>query len=462
MDAPRPGDPDPLGRGPRLTRHPSNPKRAAKQVTDRAATDLLSGDHLAVIVDSPPGAGKSTFVVDTAVGLTKQQHQVPIVAQTNAQADDLIRSLIRRPGSLEVGRLTGSSGRGSLDPADRLTVSSRVADLDDCDVIVGTAAKWAYVANDISPYEAGIIDEAYQMRSDQLLYVGQIFERALMVGDPGQLDPFSPIDDTRWRGYSDGPINPAIATVLHNHPDSPVHRLPVSWRLPALCAPLVSEAFYPTMPFEAGTTTRDRHIAVAGARGGRVDKSIMQAADTGWSFLELPERTAPPTDREAVATVAQIVVRLLSLSVTVHDASRTPTSAPLQAHNLAVGVVHRNQRAAIRVEVDLQARMTGIDASAVVVDTANRLQGREFDMVVVLHPLSGRAAASEFHLETGRLCVLLSRHRQACIVVGRAGIADVLDAHPGDTPIWIGAPIPVPDGWEANQIVIERLICHRI
>lgn len=75
------------------------------------------------------------------------------------------------------------------------------------------------------------------MRSDQLLYVGQVFERALLVGDPGQLNPFSPIDDTRWRGYADGPINPAIATVLHNHPDSPLHRLPVSRRLPELCAP---------------------------------------------------------------------------------------------------------------------------------------------------------------------------------------------------------------------------------
>lgn len=444
-----------------MTPQAPNPHGAAKSVTDRAAADLLSGDHLAVIVDSPPGAGKSTFVVSTAARLAKQQDQVPIVAQTNAQADDLVRSLLREPGELQVGRLTGSSGGGGLGPDDRLTVSSSINDLDDCSVIVGTSAKWGYVANDIWPYDAGIIDEAYQMRSDQLLYVGQIFKRALMVGDPGQLDPFSPIDDSRWRGYADGPINPAIATVLHNHPSSPVHRLPVSWRLPALCAPLISEAFYPTMPFEAGTTTLDRHLGVGGAGAGLVDQSIVLAADTGWSFLELPERTTPPTDREAVATVAEIVVRLLTLDVTVDDASRAPSSARLDGAQLAVGVVHRNQRSAIRVEVDRQAQIAGVDASAVVVDTANRLQGREFDVVVVLHPLSGRAAATEFHLETGRLCVLLSRHRQACIVVGRAGIADVLDAHPGDTPIWIGAPIPVPDGWEANQIVIERLVGHR-
>jgi hypothetical protein len=96
-------------------------------------------------------------------------------------------------------------------------------------------------------------------------------------------------------------------------------------------------------------------------------------------------------------------------------------------------------------------RQTGTDVSAITVDTANRIQGREYHVVIVLHPLSGRAAASEFHLETGRLCVLLSRHRHACIVVTRAGIQDVLDDHPMSRPVWIGADIPVPDGWEANH-----------
>lgn len=435
-----------------------DPSAAAKRVTDKAAADILSGAHRAVIVDSPPGAGKSTFVVRTAAKLTKTlDEQVPIVAQTNAQADDLVGSLREKFARLHVGRLIGSGGT-DLEDGPKLTVSKDVTALSDCDIVVGTAAKWGYVTDKIWPYSVGIIDEAYQMRSDQLLYVGPIFERALMVGDPGQLDPFSPVDDERWRGYADGPINPAVATVLHNHPSSPIHRLPVSWRLPTRCAPLVSEAFYPTMPFTAGTGPSDRRLKLGKMSGTAVDKTIAVAADAGWAFLELPDRVAPPTDREAIATVCEVAIRLLAGGVTVHDSSRTPADGPLVAEHLAIGVVHRNQRAAVRLELDRQAAEARLDASAVVVDTANRLQGREFDVVVVLHPLSGRATTSEFHLETGRLCVLLSRHRQACIVVGRAGISDVLDAHPGTTPVWIGAPIPVPDGWEANEVVMERLL----
>jgi hypothetical protein len=127
---------------------------------------------------------------------------------------------------------------------------------------------------------------------------------------------------------------------------------------------------------------------------------------------------------------------------------------------MAIGVAHRIQRAVVRTELDRHAAAAGVDASAVTVETANRLQGREFDVVLVLHPLSGRASTSEFHLETGRLCVLLSRHRHACIVVGRAGIKQLLDDHPLSSPIWLGAPIPVPDGWEANEMVLERLGPH--
>lgn len=439
-----------------MTAPTTDPSAAAALVTGQATADLLSGDHRAVIVDSPPGAGKSTFVVSTAITLTGHYDQIPIIAQTNAQADDLVNSLVARNTDISIGRLTGSSGC-SLTSAGRLSVSKSFDDLDACQIVVGTSAKWSYVANDIYPLDVGIIDEAYQMRSDQLLYVGQAFNRALMVGDPGQLDPFSPIDDSRWRGYEDGPINPAVVTVRYNHPTSPVHRLPISWRLPGLCAPLVSDAFYPTMPFGAGTTVADRRLTIRESDGSVIDRAIGLASEAGWSFLELPARVAPPTDKEAIATVAATAIRLLTAGITVHDSVRQPIEGALEARRIAIGVVHRNQRAAVMIELARQSQAGGVDVDAIVVDTANRLQGREFDVVVALHPLSGRASASEFHLETGRLCVLLSRHRQACIVVGRAGIMDVLDAHPGDTPIWIGAPIPLPDGWEANQTVIERL-----
>jgi hypothetical protein len=101
-------------------------------------------------------------------------------------------------------------------------------------------------------------------------------------------------------------------------------------------------------------------------------------------------------------------------------------------------------------------------AGAIRVDTANRLQGAEYDVTVVLHPLSGRRDATAFHLETGRLCVLASRHRHACIVVARAGIPELLDAHPSVEPMYLDDLVKFPDGWEANQAVLAHLAGHSV
>ncbi len=100
--------------------------------------------------------------------------------------------------------------------------------------------------------------------------------------------------------------------------------------------------------------------------------------------------------------------------------------------------------------------------SDVTVDTANRLQGREYDVTVVLHPLSGRPDATAFHLETGRLCVLASRHRHACIVVCREGVTDLLDDYPSTEPVQLGTLVKFPDGWEANHAVLSHLAEHRV
>ena len=124
----------------------------------------------------------------------------------------------------------------------------------------------------------------------------------------------------------------------------------------------------------------------------------------------------------------------------------------MDASRIAIGAAHRDQVAAIR-------SFLPPSAAEVTVDTANRLQGREYDLTVVLHPLSGRQDATAFHLESGRLCVLTSRHRHACVVVARAGIADLLDAHPSTEPVHIGVPEKFPDGWEANQAMLAHL--HR-
>ncbi|MGC3003085.1 AAA family ATPase [Streptomyces sp. G35A] len=435
-----------------------DPGAAASRATDAILRDTLRGTARGVVVDSPPGAGKSTLVVRAALELAEAGRPLMVVAQTNAQVDDLVLRLAEKNPGLPVGRLHSSDTDPydkALDALDNVRTSAKAADLAGLDVVISTAAKWAHVKG-VEPWEHAIVDEAYQMRSDALLAVANLFQRALFVGDPGQLDPFSIVGGEQWAGLSYDPSASAVTTLLAHNPGLPQHRLPVSWRLPASAAPLVSDAFYPYTPFRSGTDHDDRRLALGvPADGSGPDRVIDEAAASGWGLLELPARHTPRTDPEAVRAVALVVRRLLDRGGAAVS-ERAPDPVPLTASRIAVGTAHRDQAAAVR------AALAELGVADVTVDTANRLQGREYDVTVVLHPLSGRPDATAFHLETGRLCVLASRHRHACIVVCRAGVGDLLDDYPSTEPVQLGTLVKFPDGWEANHAVLAHLAEHRV
>jgi len=465
---------------------------SARAVTDAILADLAKAER-GVVVDSPPGAGKSTLVVAAAASLAERGERVMVVGQTNEQVDDLIDRLASEHGVLRIGRLSAQDYTPTRRVARHANVTARtaVADLVDHPLVIATAAKWAMLTNTGLDTETrwpwAIIDEAYQMRSDSLLRIARLFNKALFVGDPGQLDPFSTVETERWLGLNWDPMSSAVAVLLTNNPGIPVHTLPVSWRLPATAAPVVSAAFYPFSGFTAATELSDRAMRWNTRPFGMTsfDLALQTAADTGWALLELPHRHTLRTDAEAVDACAELAARvLLRGAVAISELGRRDVTAD----RIAIGVAHRDQAAAVKRALRARAdaypvlsgavldntglnntglnstglNNTGRDVTKVVADTANRLQGREFDVMIMLHPLSGRRDATAFHLEAGRLCVLASRHRHACVVVARAGIPELLDAHPSAEPVHLGVPVKFPDGWEAHQSFMAHLAKFRV
>ena len=436
------------------------PAEQAEQVVTGVLAALGAAGGRGVVVDSPPGAGKSALVVRAAAALAGAGEPVMVVAQTNEQVDDLTDRLATAQPGLGIGRLSGgeytASARVARHPS--VTVATRLADLASCPVLVSTAAKWATVRDD-GRWPWAIVDEAYQMRSDTLLRIAGRFDAGLFVGDPGQLDPFSPVETDRWTGLTWDPLQSAVEVLLRHNADLPVHTLPVSWRLPGAAARVVAEAFYPFGGFVAGSAPGERRLELTTrALGcGPVDEAIETAAEHGWALYEMPARQTLRTDAEAATACAALAARLLERGA-VAWSERAPAGERVSADRIAIGTAHRDQARAVRAT--LRALGTAVDG--VTVDTANRLQGREFDVVIVLHPLSGRRDATEFHLESGRLCVLTSRHRHACIVVARAGIPELLDAHPSTEPVYLNVPAKVPDGWAANHPVLAHLAQWRV
>src|SRR5690606_10209696 len=350
---------------------------------------------------------------------------------TNAQVDDLVLRLAEKAPDLPVGRLHSSDADPydkALDAPDNARKSAKAADLAGLDVVISTAATGAPVKG-VAPRGHAIVDEAYQMRADALLAVANLFERALFVGDPGQLDPFSIVGGDQWAGLSYDPSASAVTTLLAHNPDLPQHRLPVSWRLPAAAAPLVSDAFYPYTPFRSGTDHGDRALAfTVPSDGSGPDRVIDEAAESGWGLLQLPAAHTPRTDPEAVRAVALVVRRLLDREGTA-TSERSPDPTPLTADRIAVGTAHRDQAAAVR------SALAALVVTDVVVRTASLPQDGELDTLVVLLRLSVRPGASAFDPASGRLCGVSSGHRHACIAVCREGVVDFLGAYPSTEPV---------------------------
>src|SRR5260221_6778650 len=87
--------------GPRTRPRSGSERVSIAEAADRArlaTEDILAAMESAprgVVVDSPPGAGKSTLVVRAAARLAGQGHRVMIIAQTNEQVDDLTAAVAR-------------------------------------------------------------------------------------------------------------------------------------------------------------------------------------------------------------------------------------------------------------------------------------------------------------------------------------------------------------------------------
>lgn len=430
-----------------------NPAQASDNAIEQT-WGAINSEARTILVDSPPGAGKSTLVRSISSRLCSKM-QIPIVVQTNNQADDMVRGFTG--SGIRVGRLHSST---YIPPPDLLSnddivTNKSICELSDCQVIVAPAAKWGTIDTELK-WQFGIIDEVYQMRSDALLPIGGLIQRLLLVGDPGQLDPFTTADEKLFRGMPLSPIETAAATILTNYPDTYRINLPVSWRLPSSAAEAISSAFYKT-PFTSGTGSSDRRmeLSVSTLHPSKTQSALQKSSAEGWAFLELDELLMPSNDMEMINTIVQLLDDMLSFNIILHDEKGT---RPLAPSDIAVGVTHNDQKAHLRKAVAEKINTKwSLQDDVISIDTANKLQGREFESMIVWHPLSGRRDASVFHLDAGRLCVLASRHRHSCIVVSRGGIVDQLNAYPDNEPVWLDEPMPTMDGWHAHLKMLDHL-----
>ena len=200
-----------------------------------------------------------------------------VAVQTNAQAIDLVRAMANRlaaAGSTDVFGFWPSGAAKNEYEAEinwlrghpNVDVCEKSVDANNGpDVVVAVARKWAFHNASSRPFLAitrrfdiGVVDEAFQMRAAELMRFGDLVVQVVLVGDPGQLEPFTPIDSERWLGLEASPLTPSPDAVRAFLGGSAVNSfaLPASFRLDHRAAPVVSECFYPRLSFDAEISPR--------------------------------------------------------------------------------------------------------------------------------------------------------------------------------------------------------------
>ena len=447
----------------------------ADPVIDDLKSFVLDGPNIA-IVKAPPGSGKTYTLVESLEVAVKAGLRVMVAAQTNNQVDEICERIAERyptPGVLEQRVVRFSSGSYVTPPGtnadgakftDLVDVISAKADLPaGACVIVSTVSKLA-LSDFEQPLDLLYVDEAWQMAWADFLPLRHVAERYILIGDPGQIPPTVAIEVDRWEATEFPPHAPAPDLLLRNPRLRELRsefRLPTCRRLPYDSVELVN-SFY-DFTFGADATPGERFIraGIGDVQLGQPKFSHVAKVDEALSRMwagDHPSTTAiithptpangmpVGTDTELAEIVVDIVLRLLELECVIStksaERSRPRLLMPqdigiVSTHNLMNAAISRRLASVVGASGSKKsvnkksANKTSAKnpLSSIRATTPERWQGLERPVMIAIHPLSGVMSPSEFDLETGRLCVMASRHRSACFFVTRDHIADTLDTH---------------------------------
>ena len=418
---------------------------------ERGVLAAVASGVAAVVVLAPPGAGKTRLVEDVALGVSGGLHQTVCVGcGTVAQVEDLARRLA-----------TSSSAEVVIYGASRYELPRAVADVgvevttsgpdalfaaESGKVLVATTAKLAAVQVLDGQIDVLIIDEAWQLADYVGAKVTPVGRRLVLIGDPGQIPPVVTADVSRWRDHPDGPHVALPAALMARFPGAlSVHRLVASRRLQEESARIVGSAFYPDLPF--GSLAPEARLGLASPAGGEHRDTLELIGNGRTLVMESVACGDMGIEQGVGEAIVSFVADLLA-----HGPSRIcgEVQRPLGVDDLGVVCSRVHQVAAVRA--GLASR--GLDVR---VETAERWQGLEREVVIVFHPASLDGAGTGFAVQAGRMCVMTSRHRLACVVVAHAGVEEAV-AGAGGRSRQLGFGVDEEyRGWLANMGLIATL-----
>lgn len=404
-----------------MSRGPAHQEAIKEQVaatTAKLVRHVRDEERLAV-VQAPPGSGKTHLLLQAVQEAFGRRQRVAIATQTRSQADDICRRLVK-DFDLSAIRFVAQGGVGPDVVAGIKVVSDKKQLPTGPCIAVATTAKWGLVEL-AHPFDVVVVEEAWQMAWADFMLLGQVAERFVLIGDPGQIAPVVSIDTARWETAPRAPHRAAPDLVLMEHRTEALSlALPATRRLPSCTADLI-KPFY-DFPFGTWAEPGERRL-VAGrhTRGGLgAAIGLLERSSAIGLTLPTPDGGPPLEDDQEIAELAVRAAR--TILECQPDYWMGGQGASLKPEDIGLCATHHVMNAAMALRLDKKMR-------GVAIDTPERWQGLERKVMVVVHPLSGVMQPSEFDLATGRLCVMASRHQVSLVVVTRDRLMHTLETH---------------------------------
>ncbi|WP_227471723.1 AAA family ATPase [Paenarthrobacter sp. YJN-5] len=350
----------------------------------KALYSVWSGAPI-TIVDSPPGAGKTTLVAQAVAYLRERSSLKIIVAcATRRAAYDIAERIAAELGpdkdghpqvALSVSGMEppigvsrgGAAAGGKNIPVVRTIASCKTSNRPTCDLM--------------------IIDEAYQATFADVSNASDEAQQILMVGDPGQIGPVVTADVSAFRGRETAPHMRA-PEVFAKMKNAEIHSLDTTYRL----GQETVDAIAPLYGFPFSSSRPDRYLT--DEDGNRVSEIVPLLLDPSPTFDHLP----------TLVKVAEYAAGLIGVELVEFDEDDQPFTRPLVASDIAIVVAHNAQASGIT------AILRTLKAEGIHVGTADKMQGGQWHAVVAMDPFIGYTSAGSHQLSPGRLCVMASRH----------------------------------------------------
>lgn len=411
----------------------------------RQAVALAVHGEGPAIIQGPPGTGKTAVIAEVVARLVANGARVLIATNTHAAADNVLARVIQR-GVRSVFRVGGRSQQDplviqaceerGLDPA-QLSLS-RYADsastLSEIKEALATANVFVSTANAAlrhpvfesleqlsgqeSPgiqriFDVALVDEASQLTEPLAAGIAVRAHRVVLVGDEQQLPPVVIAKDAQAAAQKE--LSPALQAIgLGGLDTSLFSRL--QGRVPTVMLRRQyrmnrSVQSFPSLSFYAGQLIAERGDAVLD-----LAPSVLQTHDEEMQRRLRPDKPSvwvdmpihgKPHRRVHLEEAAQVARTAEAFLV-----SMTRSGHPLSSDKIGIISPFRAQVRAIRTE--LRKRL-GAQAKWIHVDTVERFQGRERD--VILLSLASTQWSS-FVFDSRRLNVALTRARYKVVIFG--------------------------------------------